>query len=528
MKLSLKGIKDREAWLSKGIKLPEFDIDAVRKETAEKPEWIHFGAGNIFRGFIGSIAQKLLNSGEAKTGITAVESFDLDIIDKIYTPFDSLTLNVLMGKDGELDTEVLAGIAEGVKANDYDRLYRIAAAPSLKMISLTITEKGYAVTDVHGKLTSVAASDIEAGPAAPKHTMSIIAAMLYKRYKANGAPVAVVSMDNCSHNGEKLKAGVVTIARAWADAGKVDTGFLAYLENTVSFPWSMIDKITPRPNDSIKEKLEDMGVENMAPVVTDKGTYIAPFVNAEIPQYLVIEDDFPNGRPALEKAGVYLTTRDVVNKAETMKVTTCLNPLHTGLAIFGCLLGYTTIWEEMRDAELVRLVNMIAKEGMRVVIDPGIIDPDKFVREVINDRLPNPYMPDAPQRIATDTSQKIPVRYGETIKSYIKNDALDASELEAIPTVIAGWLRYLLAVDDEGNAFTPSADPMLGVMQKKLAGVKLGAPETADGVLKDILTNEVLFGTDLYKAGMGKKIEKRFTEMLAGAGAVREVLSSLE
>ncbi|MGN1115395.1 MAG: mannitol dehydrogenase family protein, partial [Candidatus Ornithomonoglobus sp.] len=318
MKLSLKGIKDREAWLSKGIKLPEFDIDAVRKETAENPEWVHFGAGNIFRGFIGSIAQQLLNSGDAKTGITAVESFDFDIIDKIYTPFDSLTLNVLMGKDGALDTEVFAGIAEGVKASDYERLYSIAEAPSLKMISFTITEKGYAVTDVNGKLINIAAADIEAGPVTPKHTMSIIAAMLYKRYKANGAPVAVVSMDNCSHNGEKLKAGVVTIARAWTGAGKVDTGFLDYLENTVSFPWSMIDKITPRPNDSIKEKLEDMGVENMAPVVTDKGTYIAPFVNAEIPQYLVIEDDFPNGRPALEKAGVYLTTRDVVNKAETM------------------------------------------------------------------------------------------------------------------------------------------------------------------------------------------------------------------
>ncbi|MGN1115009.1 MAG: mannitol dehydrogenase family protein, partial [Candidatus Ornithomonoglobus sp.] len=194
----------------------------------------------------------------------------------------------------------------------------------------------------------------------------------------------------------------------------------------------------------------------------------------------------------------------------------------------GCLLGYTTIWEEMRDKELVNLVNKIAEEGMKVVIDPGIIDPDAFVNEVINDRLPNPYMPDAPQRIATDTSQKIPVRYGETIKAYIKSDALDASELEAIPTVIAGWFRYLLAVDDEGNAFTPSADPMLDVMQKNLAGVKLGAPETADGVLKDILTNEVLFGTDLYKAGLGEKIEKRFTEMLAGTGAVRKALRYLE
>ena len=203
----------------------------------------------------------------------------------------------------------------------------------------------------------------------------------------------------------------------------------------------------------------------MEPVITDKNTYIAPFVNAEIPQYLVIEDDFPNGRPPLEKAGVYLTTRETVNKAETMKVTTCLNPLHTGLAVYGCLLGYTTIWEEMKDSELSNLVNKIAQEGMKVVINPEIINPDEFVKEVINDRLPNPYIPDAPQRIATDTSQKIPVRYGETIKSYIKSADLDPSQLNAIPMVIAGWLRYLLAVDDNGNEFTPSSDPMLETMQ---------------------------------------------------------------
>ncbi|MBR0366012.1 MAG: mannitol dehydrogenase family protein [Clostridia bacterium] len=525
MMLSSEGIRNKEEWTSKGIRLPEFDIAAVREETKKNPEWVHFGAGNIFRGFIGSISQSLLNQGKANTGIIAVESFDFDIIDKIYTPFDSLTLNVLMGS--ELDMEVLGGISEGIKSTDYERLYDIAENPSLKMISFTITEKGYAVTGVDGNMLGIVKSDIENGIEAPKHTMSIVAAMLYKRYKANGAPVAVVSMDNCSHNGEKLKAGVVTVAKAWTDAGKVEPEFLDYVENTVSFPWSMIDKITPRPNDSIQRKLESLGVEGMSPVITSKGTYIAPFVNAERPQYLVIEDDFPNGRPALEDAGVYLTTRETVNKAETMKVTTCLNPLHTGLAVFGCLLGYTTIWEEMRDKELVNLVNKIAEEGMKVVIDPKIIDPQKFVNEVIGERLPNPYMPDAPQRIATDTSQKIPVRYGETIKSYMRSSELDTSSLEAIPTVIAGWFRYLLAVDDEGNAFEPSTDPMLSQMQTKLAGVKLGQPETAEGVLKDILTNEVLFGTDLYKAGLGEKIEKKFAAMLRGKGAVRKVLEEM-
>lgn len=527
VKLTLDGIKSREEWAKHNIKLPEFDIDAVRAETAKAPEWVHFGAGNIFRGFIGSTAQKLIESGDMKTGIVAVESFDFGIIDEIYVPHDNLTLNVMMGKNSDLHTEVLAGIADGIKASDYDKLYAIAENPSLKMLSFTITEKGYAVTDVNGNMMKIVESDIANGTDKPKHTMSIVASMLYRRYKSCAQPIAVVSMDNCSHNGEKLANGVIAVVDGWIANGSADSGFKDYINSKVSFPWSMIDKITPRPDASIQKQLEDMSVCDMSPVITEKNTYIAPFVNAEIPQYLVIEDDFPNGRPPLEKAGVYMTTREIVNKAETMKVTTCLNPLHTGLAVFGCLLGYTTIWEEMKDKELAKLVDKIAEEGMRVVINPEIIDPQKFVREVIEDRLPNPYIPDAPQRIATDTSQKIPVRFGETIKSYIKSPELNTSSLEAVPCVIAGWLRYLLAVDDSGAEFAPSSDPMLSAMQEKLSGIIVGKPETADGKLKDILTNEVLFGTDLYKAGLGEKVENYFESMLVGNGAVRKVLENL-
>lgn len=527
MKLNLNGITNETEWEKAGIALPRFDITAMREQTHNFPEWIHFGAGNIFRGFIGSIAQKLLNDGEMNTGIIACESFDFDILGKIYEPYDNLTLNVMMGKNSDLHMEVLAGIAEGVKASDYDYLKSIAENPSLKMISFTITEKGYAVTDVNGGLFKVVEEDIENGVNAPKHTMSIIASMLYARYKSCGAPLAVVSMDNCSHNGEKLQAGVMRVVKGWLDNGSVDNAFSEYIAEKVSFPWSMIDKITPRPDDTIKAKLTELGVEDMDAVITDKHTYIAPFVNAEIPQYLVIEDDFPNGRPPLEKAGVYLTTRETVNKAETMKVTTCLNPLHTALAVFGCLLGYKTIWEEMKDSDLVRLVEKVRDEGMKVVIDPEIIDPQRFVDEVINDRLPNPYIPDAPQRIATDTSQKIPVRYGETIKSYEIAADLDSADLEAIPLVIAGWLRYVLAVDDEGNAFTPSPDPQLSEMQTALKDIKVGEPQIDDGVLKPILSNANLFGVDLYEVGLGEKIEHLFSSMLAGNGAVRLALKNI-
>jgi fructuronate reductase len=153
----------------------------------------------------------------------------------------------------------------------------------------------------------------------------------------------------------------------------------------------MIDKITPRPAKVVEEALTAAGIEGMAPVVTTKNTYIAPFVNAEVPQYLVVEDRFPNGRPPLERAGVYLTDRQTVNDTERMKVTTCLNPLHTALAVYGCLLGYDSIAAEMRDPELKALVEHIGyDEGMPVVVDPRILNPRAFLQEVLEQRLPIP------------------------------------------------------------------------------------------------------------------------------------------
>ena len=152
----------------------------------------------------------------------------------------------------------------------------------------------------------------------------------------------------------------------------------------VTFPWTMIDKITPRPDASVEELLKKDGIEELDPVITSKNTYVAPFVNAEECEYLVIEDAFPNGRPELEKGGLMFTERETVDKVEKMKVCTCLNPLHTALAVFGCLLGYEKISDEMKDEELKKLVETIGyKEGLPVVINPGVLDPKEFIDTVV-------------------------------------------------------------------------------------------------------------------------------------------------
>ncbi len=532
MKLTDEGLRNAAPWRQAGIRLPSFDRSAARLACAQAPVWVHFGAGNLFRGFIAALQQRLLNQGLQTAGLVAAETFDFDIIDRIYAPHDALALMATLRSSGETDLEVIASIARGLKASrdfaqDWQALYAAFESQSLQLASFTITEKGYALRDLNGGWLPAAESDVRQGPEGTRHAMGIVASLLLKRFEAGARPIALLSLDNCSRNGEKLRQGVLTLARAWRQSGFVPGAFVDYLEDEtrVSFPWSMIDKITPRPSEAVRERLEALGVEDTQPVTTARGTYIAPFVNAEAPQYLVVEDRFPNGRPPLERAGVYMTDRDTVNRSERMKVTTCLNPLHTALAVYGCLLGYPTISAEMQDPDLKRLVERIgAVEGLPVVVNPGILQPEAFLREVIDERLPNPFLPDTPQRIATDTSQKIPIRFGETLKSYMARPDLDAAGLTAIPLTLAGWLRYLLGVDDQGFPMPVSSDPMLEPLEAALAGVRLGDPASARGKLDALLRNDALFGVSLVEAGLARKVEEMFAYMLQGPGAVRAAL----
>ena len=527
--LNEQGLSDRRAWEEKGYLLPAFDRAAMIAETEKRPVWVHFGAGNIFRAFQCNAVQKLLDRGLMRSGLIAVEGYDYEIIEKGYRPCGNYTLLVTLKADGAVEKTVIGSIAESCvldsgNEKEYGRLRAVFANPSLQMASFTITEKGYSLVNGRGETLPAVEADFAAGPEKPQSYMGKVASLLYARFRAGAAPIAMVSMDNCSHNGEKLRAAVTAFARAWGDAG-----FIAYVsdETKVSFPWTMIDKITPRPDASVEQLLRADGLQGLEPVVTGKNTYIAPFVNAEESEYLVIEDRFPNGRPPLEEAGFILTDRDTVNKVERMKVTTCLNPLHTALAIFGCLLGFRRISDEMKDPDLTRLIRRVGYvEGLPVVTDPGVIDPREFIDTVVNVRLPNPFMPDTPQRIACDTSQKLPIRFGETIKAYAASGPSGVARLTAIPLVLAGWLRYLMAVDDGGQPFELSSDPLLDTVRPVVGDIRLGDRVDAEK-LRPLLTNAAIFGADLTKIGLADAVCADFNRLIAGPGAVRSTLHAL-
>ncbi|MBP5197740.1 MAG: mannitol dehydrogenase family protein [Lachnospiraceae bacterium] len=521
MKLDKNGITDKTAWEEKGYALPAFDRETVTEKTKNTPRWIHFGAGNIFRAFHAKLAQSLLNEGTMDTGIIVAEGFDTEIIEKIYKPHDDLSVLVTLKGDGSVEKTVVGSVVESLyldrkNVDDFKRLEDCFAADTLQIATFTITEKGYSINDAKGEVLPGIKADYEAGPENAESYLGKVAALMYHRFVSGKKPIALVSTDNCSHNGDKLYDAIYSFAENWVKNGKAEKGFTAYLSDKekVSFPWSMIDKITPRPDENVKALLQKDGLEDAYPVITEKKTYIAPFVNAEECEYLVIEDAFPNGRPALEKAGVLFTDRETVEKVERMKVCTCLNPLHTSLAVFGCLLGYKKISDEMQDETLKKMVEIIGyREGLPVVTDPLVIDPKDFIDTVINHRLPNPFMPDTPQRIATDTSQKLAIRFGETVKNY-KNAGLDVGELKLIPLVFAGWLRYLSGVDDSGNAFELSPDPLLSEL----------LPLIKNGDVERIISNEKIFGTDLYEAGLADKVLAYYEELNKGPGAVRATL----
>ena len=533
MELTLKSLHDdRDAFLAAGYHLPEFDYDTVHKNTVEHPHWIHFGAGNIFRAFQANVAQNLLNSGVLDTGLIAAEGYDYEIIEKSYRPHDNLSILATLKADNTVEKTIVGSIMESLILDskneaEYARLREIFKNPSLQMASFTITEKGYATANAKGEFFPAVAADFEKGPEAPESYLGKVVSLLYTRYTHGALPIAMVSMDNCSHNGDKLYAAVNAFAKAWTDNGLVEAGFLGYVndQTKVTFPWSMIDKITPRPDAKVEAMLAEDHIGGLDAVVTSKNTYIAPFVNAEECEYLVIEDAFPNGKPALDKGGIIFTDRATVDKVEKMKVCTCLNPLHTALAIYGCLLGYTLISEEIKNPLLKNMVEVIGyKEGLPVVVNPGILDPKKFIDEVVNVRIPNPFLPDSPQRIATDTSQKLSIRFGETIKAYEASPDLHTEDLKLIPLVYAGWLRYLMGIDDEGREFTPSSDPLLEEARQYVADYELSFSPKDLSKLDALLANEKIFGVNLHAIGMDTLVKQYFAELSSGVGAVAAAL----
>ncbi|MDR1482571.1 MAG: mannitol dehydrogenase family protein [Synergistaceae bacterium] len=523
-------LSKRGEWKAAGIALPAYDIGEAALRTVRSPRWLHFGVGNTFRGLIAMLQQRLLESGEADSGIIAVEAFDYDIIDRICAVYDNMTMLVRSSQSDGVLMNVVASVAEALRTDiDIGRLREIFCSPSLRMVSFTITEKGYDLTDMNGEMIQTIRDDTSSGLWRVRHILSIVTSMLYERFKAGGAPIALVSMDDLDRNGDVLRDAMLKIAGEWCAGDFMDDNFIGYLEDDsmVSFPFCVIDNIASSPSEPVREMLTDAGVADMSPLITARGACAAPFVNAELAWRVVMEDKFPAGRPPLEKAGVCFADRKTVRDSGLVKLSACFNPLHAALAIIGCLLNYEDIAEEMSDPVIKALVMKVGyEESLPTVAASGVFNPEAFLRETIEDRLTNPYLHDTPGRIAADMSRKLDTCFGATIRAHMERSGLNADGMIGIPLVIAAWFRYILGTDDNLMPMRVSFDPALSEIEKCLDGVRAGDPGSYRTHLSSLLSDPFLFSVDLREAGLRDRVESLFVQMLAGEGAVRRTLMS--
>lgn len=511
------------------------DSETLKVLHSDTPtRWVHVGPGNLFRGYLARLAEEL--SDKENWGITAVVPLDPAELEYQLKPFDLLSLSITLNPDGNKDMRVVAGITDAVAtriAEDYKRLQEKLVKPEATLLSFTITEKGYVITDGEGNLSEGVVKDLNdyTLEKAPANTMLLVTALLHLRFLESAAPITLLSCDNFSHNGDKLRESILRLAHELVARGKAEQDFLDYLNDSskVAFPISVIDKITPRPNESISKELASLGFTDMG-ITTVGNVPLAGFVNTEPCEYLVIENHFAGNQPEWEKVGVHVVDRDTCDAFEQMKVTTCLNPLHTALAVSSCLLQIPTIDAAMRDKELSAFVHHLAwEEGLPVVVDPGIVKPADFLREVEEVRFPNAYLPDQPSRIAMDTSQKLAIRFGETIKAS-KKAGRNMSELWGIALVFALWIRYTMGVADDGSEMALSSDPLLSEVQKIVSKFEFGHEYTDEEIqqgLSPLLARSDIFGVDLHEYGFSARVEEFYKQLVRNKGAVRQILIDL-
>ena len=199
MRLDKIGLENKAQWEAAGYRLPRFNRQEAADETRRNPFWIHFGAGNIFRAFQANVMQNLLNAGIMDLGLIVAEGFDYEIIEKMNRPHDDYSILVTLKADGSIEKTVVGSVMESCildSENDveFGRLKEIFQKESLQMVSFTITEKGYSLTDGKGEILPAVLTDFASGPEKPVSYIGKVAALLYTRFLKGEKPVAMVSI----------------------------------------------------------------------------------------------------------------------------------------------------------------------------------------------------------------------------------------------------------------------------------------------------------------------------------------------
>jgi mannitol 2-dehydrogenase len=298
--------------------------------------------------------------------------------------------------------------------------------PAIRIVSLTITEKGYCY-DSSGKLdfTNAAIKNDLENPNAPKTMYGYVVGALARRRKEGMKPFTVMSCDNLPGNGHLTKRLILQFAE------KIDNSLAQWIGENVSFPNAMVDRITPITTPEIVKLAADkFGVQDAWPVVCE-----------DFRQW-VLEDDFCNGRPALETVGVQIV--EEVDPYEKMKVR-LLNSSHSALAYLSYLLGHRQVDKAMNDPLIGKFVRVyMDKDITPCVPDVPGINLDQYKDKLI-ERFSNPAIADQVQRLAEDGSTKLPNGMLPCVREHLKA----GTSFKYIALAIAGWLRYMYGLDEQ-------------------------------------------------------------------------------
>ncbi|ELY4600672.1 fructuronate reductase [Cronobacter malonaticus] len=365
----------------------------------------------------------------------------------------------------------VVGVVKNALHAQVDGLEAVFAAlcePQVAIVSLTITEKGYCHSPATGELMldhPLIAADL-AHPETPSSAVGVIVEALARRKGAGLAGFSVMSCDNMPENGHVARNVVMAFARA------VNTELAAWIEENVTFPSTMVDRIVPAVTPETLDKIEQLtGVRDPAGVACE------PF------RQWVIEDNFVAGRPAWEKAGAELV-RDVV-PFEEMKLR-MLNGSHSFLAYLGYLAGYQHINDCMDDANYRRAAQALMLNEQAPTLRVQGVDLARYADRLI-ERYSNPALRHRTWQIAMDGSQKLPQRWLDSLRWHQAHD----SAAPLLTLGVAGWMRYVSGVDEQGNAIEV-CDPLLNVIQDAVR-----TSEEGDARVKALLSIREIFGDDL-------------------------------
>ncbi|MDH5353157.1 MAG: mannitol dehydrogenase family protein [Gammaproteobacteria bacterium] len=441
------------------VKKPDYDRGEV------SPGIVHLGIGGFHRAHLAVTVDNLL-AKEPDWGIIGASLRSCATADALNPQHGLYTL--IEKSEAGVAYRVIASVLEVIAACDNgEQLLAKMIDPAIRIVSLTVTEKGYCHDPDTAEL-NLEHPDILAdlaSPESPRSAPGFLVEALRRRRDNGDKPFTVLSCDNLPSNGRVCRQVVLALA------GQLDTGLADWIEARVSFPCTMVDRIVPATTDVDRRLLtEQTGISDHWPVVTEAFSQC------------VVEDDFCVGRPAFECHNIQMVSD--VAAFETMKLR-LLNGSHSALAYLGSLAGYETVAQAMQDNQLVQFIESLMGQELAPTLNmPTDIDLKEYQSQLLK-RFRNPGLQHQLLQIATDGSQKLPQR----ILSPIRERLSQGLPIPRLARCIAGWIAFISCRDGTGFRF-PLRDPLGDEMRQQV----MAAGAAPVNQVKSILSLQSVFG----------------------------------